>query len=125
MGMRCCACSLTSIFAVAGLLGLGAAGYRVASGGCGLCHQDAGMARLVSTSNQTPVGTCPGMNMTHEQLGHTKLVGAEERSGCCAGMTEAECQAKMAQCPAHGGCCGQQNDEKKPVAPEKVASTNK
>ena len=132
MGMRCFACSLTPILAVAGLLGLGAAGYRVAQGGCPLCHHGdaATTTKLVSTSSGPAATSCPMANMTQAQLGHTMQVGTDQKPACCAGMTEAECQAKMAQCPAasgscpaHPGCCG--SDQKSAAAPEKVATTSK
>ena len=112
MGMRCCACSLTPILAVAGLLGLGAAGYRVAGGGCPFCHHDNAAATTQVSAK-------------HEQIGHTKLVGAEGKPAGCAGMTEAECKDKMAECPAHSGCCDPQNEAKKADAPQKVATTGK
>ncbi len=104
MGTRCCACSLTPILAVAGLLGLGAAGYRVTSGSCPLCHhENAAAAMLVSTtSNAGRPDASTG-----------------EKPASCAGMTETECNAKMSGCPAHGSCCDQKS------AAEKVATAGK
>lgn len=121
--MAKCECSLTPILAFAGLLGLGAAGYRVADGGCLMCHGSGDSAAIVSTSGAGVATECPAMS--HGQMGHTKLAADHEGSACCAGMTEAECKAKMGECPAQGSCCGQKNRADAIVAPDKVASTGK
>jgi len=116
MGMRCCACSLTPILAVAGLLGLGAAGYRVAGGGCPLCHHDpAAATKLVSASASAP--SCPA-----KAAGCPGLSGQDATPPCCAGMTRAECRDMMSQCPAQGGCCAGHDNARPAAAPEKVAA---
>lgn len=140
MAIRCGSSSLTAVLAVAGLVGLGVAGYRMV-GGCGSCcgEADANVVATSATEGACPLG-CSGEKGAAANV--TLASETTEAADCCAAQS-ACCEAKTDECCAEkvAGCCESEgadiekvaetktdgccSDKKAESGAEKVASSSK
>ncbi len=142
---RCGTNFLMPVLAIAGLVTMGAAGYRVVSG-CGSCGQAEVNAKLVSTTTDDggSCGLCPGHGgcesaavaaaaekeegcCAAKEVANVKTVAATEvkKDGCCEGEAKAACKEGTQGCTGDGknGCCGGCTREK--ATEGSVASSGK
>lgn len=104
-----CACSLTPVLAIVGLVGLGLAGYNTVRTGCPLggCGETSTPAATGTTIvNARAGGTChasDGGSACHQGQGQVmsaSQTGACPAAGHCPMASESACGA----CPAAGDC---------------------
>jgi xanthosine utilization system XapX-like protein len=107
-----CACSLTPVLALVGLVGLGVGGYNLMSTGCPLggdCHEEApAAATLVNASEVKTMDCCAGMEKvagcdSEKTEANVKTVANVEKTAenCTAECSTKVCEDKLAkdECP--------------------------
>lgn len=94
-----CACSLTPVFALVGLVGLGVGGFNLARTGCPLGLKDpAATVTAASSTSEPHCALCPSADIK-------PAVAIEKKSECPALSADAKCCSKGDKI-APEDCCG-------------------
>ncbi len=106
-----CACSLTPVLAIIGLVGLGIGGYNMARTGCplGTCHEATTTvtpAAAVTSQGECPFAGCDGSAQVEVKSAALTEAPAPadcpDAQNCCTGKTEECCKGKsQSDCPMH------------------------
>ncbi len=112
-----CACSITPVLAVLGLIGLGVGGFNMVRNGCplGTCHssETTAVVTAAAATTQAPAGDeCPMGCHDSAALASIKTAAITSEvaapaecttpENCCKAMSEECCKGKTeADCPAH------------------------